>query len=147
MKPMGVILVGMLCLAPTLASASCFDAAGARYGVSPLLLKAIQKTENAAGDPSLVRENKNGTKDYGLMQINTVWMGQLSKYGVRSEHLLDPCINVMVGAWILSNHIARHGLNWESVGRYHSSTQFRRDAYAEKVRERLVALGWRNDGS
>lgn len=147
MKKTVAILAGVLFLAPAIATAACFDAAGARYGVSPLLLKAIQKTENAAGDPRLVRENKNGTKDYGLMQINTVWLGALSKYGVSSEHLLDPCINVMVGAWILSNHIARHGLNWESVGRYHSSTQFRRDAYAEKVRERLVALGWRNDGS
>lgn len=144
MKTLFKTILGVVCFAPVVALAACFEAAGARYGVSPLLLKAIQQTENSTGNPLLVRENKNGTKDYGLMQINSVWMKSLRSYGMKEESLLDPCINVMVGAWILSGHIARHGLNWESIGRYHSSTQFRRDAYARKVQGRLAALGWKN---
>lgn len=129
------------------ASAVCFAEAGARYGVSPLLLKAIQMQENSRGNPRLVTKNSNGTEDFGLMGINSIWLQHLKKYEITRDHLLDPCVNVMVGAWILSNHITRHGFTWESVGMYHSRTPALRDGYANRIKQRLVALGWENHGS
>jgi soluble lytic murein transglycosylase-like protein len=115
----------------------CFTEAAARYRISPDLLQAIARVESNM-NAEAIRNNQNGTKDYGLMQINTVWLNQLSGHGVSQVHLMDPCMNIMVGAWILSGLVAKHGLSWQTVGRYHSSTIGRRDEYARKVYEQMI---------
>lgn len=44
----------------------------------------------------------NGSDDYGLMQINSYWEPTLRRMGIPWDSLADPCTNVTVGAWVLS---------------------------------------------
>ena len=83
--------------------AFCFEEAGEKYGVSPQLLWAIAKTESHF-NPSAVNYNRNGSFDYGLMQVNSSWYGELGRE--RWMRLGDACYNVQVGAWILSQCIS-----------------------------------------
>jgi soluble lytic murein transglycosylase-like protein len=101
---------------------SYFVGAGEQYDIPPLLLKNIAKIESNF-NPNALMLNKNGTKDYGLMQINTIHLKRLhQQYGITEQMLMQPKINIYAGASILSKIIHQHGLNFESIGRYHSNT-------------------------
>ena len=65
--------------------------------------------------------------DVGKMQINSWWM---ERYAIDPFSLLDPAINERWGKWILAEEIARHGLNWKAVGKYHSPDPERGRKYA-----------------
>ena len=54
--------------------------------------------------------------DVGKMQINSWWV---ERYGIDPVSLLDPATNERWGKRILAEEIARHGLNWKAVGKYH----------------------------
>lgn len=82
---------------PTWAFYHCFFDAGERYGVDPMLLVSIAKVESNFS-PRAVNVNKNGTKDYGIMQINSHWV---KKYTIPKEWLFEPCYNIHFGAMVL----------------------------------------------
>lgn len=108
----------------------CFEQAACRYNIAPEILYAIAKVESKF-DTHAVNWNKDGSYDYGIMQINSGWHKVLgadawSKLG-------DPCYNVNVGAWILARCIKRYGYNWEAVGCYNASSKNKRNEYAYKV--------------
>jgi len=124
-----LFLVLCFTLLPAYTHAFCFQQAGQQYGVSPELLRAIAKAESNLS-PSATNHNRNGSVDIGLMQINSIWADQL---GPTWDSLFDPCTNVMVGAWILSQCIKDYGSNWQAVGCYHSRTPAKRDAYAARI--------------
>ena len=129
------ILVFLLCISigsSNPAAAFCFEEAGNRYGISPQLLYAISKGESSF-NPLAINYNTNGTYDYGLMQINSSWEPTLRKLGIPWNSLADPCTNVMVGAWVLSQCIQDYGYTWPAVGCYNSRTPSKRDQYAAKV--------------
>ena len=132
------------------ASASCWDAAGARYGVHPLLLAAIAKVESGF-DPSAVNSThvaRTGSVDLGLMQINSSWLPVLGRHGITRERLFDPCTSITVGAWILAGLFARYGVTWEAIGAYNAACvrldavacTARRAGYARKVEVALRQL-------
>lgn len=112
----------------------CFWDAGAYYRVNPLLLWGIAKVESNF-NPFAVNRNKNGSVDYGLMQINSIWISELKKAGViKSEKdLFDPCVSIYAGAWILAQCIRDYGYTWKAVGCYHSRNPERNIKYARKV--------------
>lgn len=117
------------------ALAQCFIDAGQRFGVDPYLLLSIKYVETGNSlDPAITGRNKNGTIDMGLMQINSIWLKNafIRAAGIKKNHLYDPCININVGAWILSQEIGRHGVH-EGIGRYHSATPKFKNAYRVKV--------------
>ena len=68
--------------------------------------------------------------DVGLMQINRWWM---ERHNITPTSLLDPEVNRAWGVWILEQEIARHGLNWRAVGKYHSPDEERGRQYAWRV--------------
>jgi soluble lytic murein transglycosylase-like protein len=68
--------------------------------------------------------------DVGLMQVNSWWM---RRFGISPESLLVPETNMAWGKAILRGEIARHGLTWKAVGRYHSPDPERGRRYAWKV--------------
>jgi len=115
--------------------AFCFEEAGAMYGVSPMLLYAIAKTESNF-NPKAINKNLNGSYDYGVMQINSVHYKTLGRDLWLS--LSDPCTNVKVGAWILAQCIKRYGQTWEAVGCYNAVSSEKRRKYAWRVYKNLL---------
>lgn len=105
----------------TLASitASCTLAAGTAFNLPPPLLIAIIHVESA-GNPRAIGRNANSTYDIGLMQISSSWLPLLKKAGVSEKSLYDPCVNIHVGAWILSQEVERYGYSWEAIGAYNA---------------------------
>lgn len=130
-----VIILMLLSLPVTFvepADSFCYAEAGSRYGISPNLLYAISKGESSF-NPVAINYNSNGSYDYGLMQINSSWEPKLRKLGVPWDSLADPCTNVMVGAWVLSQCIQDYGYTWSAVGCYNSRTPSKRDQYAARI--------------
>ena len=115
---------------------ACWNEAAARYRVSSELLYAIARTESAL-DPQAVGRNPNGTRDIGLMQINSAWLPTLAAYGIGERDLFDPCTSIQVGAWILAGNVQRLGYTWDAVGAYNAASPALRRAYVDKVRRHL----------
>lgn len=117
--------ISMLATFSLNAAAFCFSEAGQRYGVDPELLKGIAKVESSLNANAMNTDHWAATKsiDIGLMQINSRWLkkGTLASLGYTKEHLLEPCTNVMVGAWILANNFKTYGVSWDAVGAYNAS--------------------------
>lgn len=126
------------------AKAFCYTEAGERYHVDPQLLRSISKVESGFNAGIIgYNRNKKGlvtSRDFGLMQINSTHVPQLRSMGVlQSEQdlLTKPCLNVMVGAWILARHLQVCGVTWECLGSYNAGfaddNTARRMLYARKV--------------
>jgi soluble lytic murein transglycosylase-like protein len=113
-----------------------WETAAARYGVNPHVLYAIAAQESSL-NPGAVHLNTDGSQDVGLTQINSKWLPQLSKLGVTLENLSNPCINMHVGAYLLSLQMIKHGNTWQAIGAYHSNTPWRRDQYAQTIYQRI----------
>lgn len=117
----------------------CFEKAAERYGVEARLLFAIAQQESGL-NPSATNRNSDGSVDYGLMQINS---SNLPGIRLTPEDIMEPCLNVHVGAWILSKFIKTHGPTWRAVGAYNAgskpSNEGLRSIYATKVSKRYEA--------
>lgn len=116
----------------------------------PALVKAIARQEsglnplavNVAGKSHypdtreeaerLIRDALAAGKsfDVGKMQIKSWWM---ERFSIDPFSLLDPDVNEAWGKRILAEEIARHGLNWKAVGKYHSPDLERGRQYAWHV--------------
>jgi hypothetical protein len=119
----------------------CINQAAITYHVPATLILSVLAVENAKkGSAS---PNRNGTFDYGPMQINSIWVSKIRRYGYTQHQLqYDPCINVNVGTWILSQQIANDASSpWRGVGSYHSHSPNLNHNYQIKVSEvyRLLA--------
>lgn len=115
------------------AGAHCFKLAAESFGVNQNILMAIAQVESGYNENAL-NINKNKTFDIGIMQINSIHLNVLSKIGLKQDNLLDPCTNIIVGAWLLKEATYReNGDVWRGVGRYHSATPALAQKYIEKV--------------
>lgn len=120
--------------------AFCFDEAGKQYGINPVLLKSIARTESNF-NPKAINKNQNGSIDIGLMQINSFWVKSL---GLDADRLIsNPCYNTMTGAKILKQCIDRHGYTWEAVGCYNATSKPKKVRYSWKIFNNLKAEGLR----
>lgn len=143
-------VAGLLLCAALPAQAYCYNEAGARYHVNPQILRSISKVESGSNAGAIgYNRNKKGqitSRDFGLMQINSTHVPQLRTMGVlQSEQdlLTKPCLNVMVGAWILARHLQVCGVTWECLGSYNAGfaddNTARRMLYARKVYDDYMA--------
>lgn len=122
--------------------ANCWQIAGSRYHIDPLLLYAIAKVESGL-NTNAHNVNSDGSHDIGLMQINSRHLPALAKFGITERHLLSqPCTSVIVGAWVLAGFIREKGYDWQAVGAYNAGTHPERDAR----RARYAAAVWRYYG-
>ena len=119
---------------------ACWDDAAKRYQISSALLYAIARTESGL-NPQAIGRNGNGSRDIGLMQINSAWLPKLASHGIGERELFEPCTNIHVGAWILAGNVSRLGYTWEAVGAYNAASPALRRSYIEKVRRHLAADG------
>jgi soluble lytic murein transglycosylase-like protein len=96
----------------------CFNFAGKRFGVNPNLLYAVAKVESGF-NPYAIDRDSNGSYDYGVMQINSIWYKEI---GLRKWlNLKHTCFNIQVGAWIMSQCQERYNNNiLKSIACYHS---------------------------
>lgn len=112
--------------------ADCFDDAAAWQGVHAGVLRAISLRENSRCDAT-VHINRNGSRDIGCMQINSIHLPELAAYGISADALKDRCVNIFVGARHYKKMLLKYGNTWTAVGAYHSETPLHRDAYARDV--------------
>ncbi len=75
------------------ASADCLDTAAQYHGVNPMLLRSIAMHESGMNPGAINRSNSDGSEDLGLMQINSMHLRRLARYGIDRKSLLDGCIN------------------------------------------------------
>lgn len=101
------------------AKATCWNDAGAKYGINPLLLMAIGWQESRGNPNAVGPPLKDGNVALGLMQINTIHLPNLRKQGISRRDLFNPCISVHVGAQVLRDCINKFGEIWRSVGCYY----------------------------
>lgn len=121
----------------------CINQAAVAYQVPAKTIVSVLNTEG--GRKGLEHKNDNGSIDYGSMQINSIWLPQLEKYGISKEELRDdPCTNVEVGTWILSQAIADGVIHekpyLESVAGYNSKTPAVNAKYANLVFKQMNKL-------
>lgn len=115
----------------------CIYAASQTYGVPPSVIMGVLHVEG--GKVGMANQNKNGTYDLGLMQINTIWIPDLARYwGVPKETAVqfvrdDACVNIGVGAWILRSKMNQTGSLTQGIAYYHSATPHLGSRYRDKV--------------
>ncbi|MBV4523156.1 transglycosylase SLT domain-containing protein [Pseudomonas sp. SWRI74] len=130
----------LMCLGSGTVHAYCWHSAGEKHAIEPMLLRAIADVESGQS-ANAMNYNKDGTRDIGLMQINSHHLPRLSAQGITEQRLLEePCLSVEVGASVLADFIARYGYNWTAVGAYNAGNSPHRQAarlrYARKVWQR-----------
>lgn len=116
----------------TLRTLGCIKHASVQSRLPEPLLLAIAMHESSINSVATNR-NKNGSLDVGVMQINSIHWPRIIEMGGQPKDLLDPCINVMMGALLLKEQVDQFGLNAYAIGRYHSATPEYRDRYARAV--------------
>lgn len=136
-----------LAAGPTAAASSeqdvarCIQAAARGFGIDPLPLEILRDVEG--GRPGLESKNTNGTRDLGVMQINSSWLRTLADFGINEADVRDSvCINVYVAAWIFVQELNRSGDVVVAMARYHSPTPRHQARYlglVQRVIERRLA--------
>lgn len=116
--------------------AKCWEVAGESYGIDPLLLKAIAWKESRGVPEAIGPSLRDGNRALGLMQINTIHLPTLARFGISREQLFDACTSMKVGAWVLADCMKRFGAKWKAVGCYYAGPASNNlTAQAEYVRD------------
>lgn len=123
-------ILGLL-FAGAVNATDCFEKHAKHFGVDADLLRSIALVESS-GNPKAVGKNP-GSEDLGLMQINSSW---IKKKGTSRQELLhNACLNLKLGAEILSDNLKRFGNPWEAVGAYNASCSRLKGEDCRKARQ------------
>lgn len=107
--------------AATRAVDACIAFAAETFALDPLPLRVLRRTE--AGQIGTVATNDDGSVDLGPMQINSVHLPELARFGIGYEDLRDNrgCANVLAAAYLFKRHlVAEHGDVAMALADYHS---------------------------
>lgn len=126
---------------------ACVVEAAERYDVPELLIYSILDQESRRGTfpGGRVGDTKlegNGTTAFGPMQVTSVWLPELSRYGISANDLRwDLCVNIGVGTWILRTYYETHAQDWsKAIMSYNAGFKLKNGwSYA-----RDVILRWRD---
>ena len=132
-KTLFFLLLSLNCVAE-----NYFVEAGKKYGIDPQLLWAIAKTESQLNPNALNQNNKNGSYDIGIMQINSIHLNKLwTKYGISEDDLYNPRLNIHIGAKILKDCLNKHNNNLiNGITCY--NVRIENNPYGEKVLDNLM---------
>jgi len=122
-----------------LASADCFRVVGERFHIQPLLLRAIAHKESHLYNAVVNSANRNHTEDVCMMGINSSHYGELKRFGITRQRLLnEPCVCIAAGAWVLNGFFTHYGRSWDTVGMYNTGPNPKlknlREHYAADIR-------------
>jgi hypothetical protein len=124
---------------------ACMVAAAMFYHLPPRVLPSIQAVEG--GRPGLVHRNTDGSDDLGVMQVNTLWIGPLSRYAhltadeTRERLTEDACFNIAAAGAIMQLYLYQaHNNLMVAVGYYHSHTAELNMAYRMQVLRAATAM-------
>jgi hypothetical protein len=123
---------------------ACMALVARFYALPPRVLPSIQAVEGGA--VGSVHLNRDGSQDYGVMQINSRWLPALGRVArlppaaVRERLVSDPCFNIAAAGVIMRSYLneARGDL-LRAVEYYHSHTH----ALAEPYRVRVLMAATR----
>ncbi len=103
---------------------------GKEFNIPPILLWAIAKTES---NFVIKAKNisKNGSSDYGLMQINSIHEPTLKAKNLSLDDLYRPDINIQMGAMILRNCLNKHGWDYKALNCYNG--KINNNPYSHKI--------------
>ena len=117
----------------------------AEFGLPPYYVLSVALTENETLDPLAVNVNKNGTRDLGVMQINSSWF---------KGDWQDPETNIRAGCQLIRELINRPESNtyWYVCILYNAGTAWLRTGkpppsslnYADKVMAKWNELTFGN---
>lgn len=103
------------------ATAACISEAATRFNVPEVALWLLLDVE--AGTLGKVSKNTNGTYDIGPMQVNSIWLSKVARFGITEAMVRDNlCINIGVGTWIFAQELDRHKDLAKAIAYYHSPT-------------------------
>lgn len=124
---------------------ACMTLAGTLNGLPPLLLPAIHMLEG--GQIGTVATNKNGSQDFGVMQINSSWLPVLARglgrteAEIRAGLINDGCFNIQIAGAVMKYNLAQaHGDLWTAVGYYSSHTPSWNAIYQARVAIAAIKL-------
>lgn len=118
----------------------CSVEAAVKYDVPANIVLAVAELEN--GKPGLYRENANGSRDVGTMQINTTYLADLAAYGIKPKDVAAAgCYPYELATWRLRGHLLHDkGDLWTRAANYHSRTPEYNRVYRTKLK--LSAAQW-----
>jgi hypothetical protein len=124
---------------------ACMVSVAAFYHLPPRVLPSIHAVEGGA--PGIVRTNRDGSQDLGVMQVNTRWLQPLAQVAalpperVRVRLTEDACFNIAAAGAILRYYLVEaRGNLMLAVGYYHSHTPMLNQRYRTKVVGAALAL-------
>ena len=118
----------------------CSVMASITYDVPANIVLAVAELEN--GKPGMYNRNENGTYDVGVMQLNTQYLADLSRYGITARDVASSgCYPYMLATWRLNRHITHDkGDLWTKAANYHSRKAQYNASYCVKLK--LAARQW-----
>ena len=115
------------------------------YALPPRVLPSIHRVEGGA--VGLVHHNRDGSDDFGLMQVNTRWLRPLASYThtsvdtVRRRLTGEACYNIAAAGAVMRTYLNEtHGDLMRAVGDYHSHTPALNLGYRTEVLAAATAM-------
>ena len=119
---------------------ACMALVASIYHLPPRVLPSIQSVEG--GQPGSVRLNVNGSHDFGVMQVNSLWLPALAAYtglseaAVRDRLVNRACFNIAAAGAIFRSYLNEtKGDLMLAIGDYHSHTPAHNAKYQMLVRK------------
>jgi|CXWL01.1.fsa_nt_gi hypothetical protein len=121
----------------------CSIQAANHYHIPALVLLAVAEQEG--GKPGQKVRNRNGTYDYGVMQINTISLEDLRRFGINENDVLAKgCYPFYLAAWRIAGHLQNdQGDIWQRAANYHSRTPTYNLIYRSKLIRRAANIAFR----
>jgi hypothetical protein len=117
---------------------ACMALVAQVYALPPRVLPSIQAVEGGA--VGSVHLNRDGSEDYGVMQINSRWVHALGRVArmpdaaVQQRLVGDACFNIAAAGLIMRSYLNEAGGDLlRAVGYYHSHTQSLGEPYRLRV--------------
>lgn len=122
---------------------ACSIMASIKYQVPTNILLAIAEKEG--GKPGQWSKNSNGTYDVGSMQLNTVYLKDLARFGIKPSDVAHPgCYSYDLAAWRVRGHLVHDSQDiWTRAANYHSKTpKYNRIYRADLIKKALKWQRW-----